>query len=369
MTGEKQENIEYEILNEDVLIDDLEEKLHKLYQSPFSDITYLNLQNSSITENACCKLVIHENSVLKHIILFKYKGKEKKIAILNQCIKMSTSDVETICEALFHKFSHVQQIVFSYLFMVNKEKKEKIIYKMISDDSILELPESMNEYLKTLDKKTRKYFQYYEHRIEKELPDFEVVYSEKQNIRLEQVEQVVQLNRDRMKNKGIRSGVTGILCEKSYQYARLNGFLCLCCDKGNIIGGTICSVVGEHAFVHTVAHDDHYQKYSIGQIALIKTIQYAIDNKIKQIHLLWGDFDYKSRLLCKKCDLFTVVKYRKKAAWQYHKMICAVVSFAKGCKLWVKKKLIKCRPITNIYRSIRKLILFGWHDKRIILYH
>lgn len=372
MTGEKQEisfpNIEYEILGEDVLIDDLIKKLHVLYQTPFSDITHLNIYNY-IPGSFCYKLVIHENNVLKHIILFKYNGKGKLITILNHCVKMSISEIEMISDMIFNNFGRVQQVVFNYLFVVDKEKREKIIYAKISNDSILELPESMNDYLKTLSKKTRKYFQYYQNRIEKELPDFEIVLPEKQNICFEQFVQLVQLNRDRMKTKGIKSGITDILCEELYQYARLNGFLCLCCDKEKIIGGAICSLIGEHVYTHTVAHDNHYQKYSIGQIALMKTIQYAIENKIKYFHLLWGDFDYKTKLQCKKYDLYTVVKYRKKAAWYYHKMIYAMVSLEQGCKSWMKKTLMKSRTITNAYRNIRKVILYGWHNSKTMLYH
>ncbi len=351
--------VEYMILDENDTIENLRDKLTNLYESPFSDLAYLNIGNPSITEKSCYKLLVSSPNGLKHLLLFKYTGKEKKITILNECFNISVSEIRNISDVMFDKFRDVNIINFGFVFIPDMEKKPNIIFNKILNDSILKLPESMESYLQLLSTKTRKYFTYYKNRIAKELPDFRIIFVENKNITYEQISSIVRLNRSRMKTKG-KTGINDSDCEMHYRYAQLNGLLCLCYNNDNIIGGTIGSIVGGRAHIHVVAHDDLYQKYSIGQISLINTIQYLIENKIKFAHLLWGESEYKHRLLCQMCDIYSVKVFRKKTIYYLNNILNNIRSKIKHIVSNLKKKMKQNQTIKNTYRTILKTIRHGF---------
>jgi hypothetical protein len=346
------------MMDEKSTIENLNGQLITLYETPNSDLAFLNINHPSITEDSCFKLLVSDDKELKHLLLFKYAGSEKVITILNECIRLTTPEIKTVCNTLFNEFGNIKEIVFPYLFLADK-KNPKTIYTKVLDDSILELPDSVDVYMKSLSKKTRQYFRYYKNRIAKEMPGFSISFIENEDITYEQVSAIVNLNRERMKTKGKKPGIDDTDCEKMYRYARINGLLCLCYDNETIIGGTICSVIGKRAFIHVVAHDDSYQKYSIGQTALINTIQYLIEHQKKYAHLMWGESEYKHRLHCQMYDLYAVKIFRGQAAYGLHAIPSGIVSGVKSLTFSLKKKLKKNKGIVDFYRKILKKVRYS----------
>jgi len=343
---------EYELLDENQQIIDIREKLALLYFTPFTDILWLELHNPSLKNIGYHKLFYYEQSVLTHIILFKYSTKKgKTIFILNKQFNISVKQIENICRILFCEFDNVQQVIFENVFESNPIQSAKmLIEKTSSDVVILDMPQSMDTYMKSLGASIRKNIKNLSNRIARDFPDFAIHYYENSDISFEQIVKIVSFNRSRMKTKGIISALNDAACKILYQYASASGygFLCVCTVNGIIISGTINSIIGEHGYLHVIAHDNTYNKYSVGQITLINTIKYLIEKNIKYHHL-GGTAEYKFRLGGINHGLYTFRVFRSNNVhYCWGKIVCAL-------RVIYKKFRQRLKANTTIYRLYIKL--------------
>ena len=346
-------DFEYELLDENQQVADLREKLVVLYSSPFADILWWELYDPSLTNNGYHKLFYYEQNELKHIILFNYSAKaQKKIFVVNEKIKISIDSIENICYILFYEFAIIEQIIFEKVFESDQKQSPKMIFDKTSNDVIIpNLPNNMDAYMKSLGSSTRKKINLMTNRIAKDFPDFKVYFYEKSDILYEQIEKVVLLNRNRMKTKGEISLLNDTECKIRYQYASTSGFgfLCACEIDGKIIGGTINSVIREHAYMHIIAHDNSYNKYSVGQIALIHATKYLIEEKnIKYYHLLGGTLEYKFRHGGINHELYTIRVFRNNDIFYFFRKIMSVI----------RTKSKNNKTIICIYTKLRKIKIF-----------
>ena len=356
-TSDLNSDFKYVLLDENQQDIDLREKLSFLYASPFADILWWELRDLSLKDNGYYKLFYYEQNELKQIILFKYSDKsQKKIFVINKVFKITKEEIENICHILFYEFDKSQQIIFDRLYEPTEKKSSKILFEKTSNDVIiLNIPNTMDTYMKTLGTSIQKNVQYMKRRISKDFPKFEVHYLENNEIKLEQIEKIVSLNKDRMKTKGQESLLNKLESNALHQYAVTSGFgfLCVCIINDQIIGGTINSVIGEHAYLHVISHDIAYNKYSIGQIALIHATQYLIEKKnIKYYHLLFGTSDYKFRHGGVNHELYAIRSFRKNDVYYFCGKTMSVI---RGNYRILKRKLKYNKTFYSWYFKLNKM--------------
>ena len=351
-------DVEYELLDENQQDVDLRKKITVLYSTPFADILWWELNDPSLISKGYYKLFYYEQTVLKHIILFKYTAKtQKNIKVLNQEFKISLTDIENICYILFNEFNRVQQIIFEKIFEPSSKQSPKIVFEktLFNDVIISDMPKSMNDYLNSLRASTRKKFRLMMNRFVKDFPDFKVYHFEKNDILLEQIEKVVSWNKSRMKTKGIISQLNEKECKILHQYVSSSGFgyLCLFEIGGQMMSGVIISMIGEHAYGHVIAHDSFYDQYSVGRIALLHTIEYMAEKKnIKHYHLLSGTQEYKFRFGGISHDLYTCRIFRNHNIYYFwgKTMSALIENYRK-----YRRKLRNSKTIYNFYIKLNKI--------------
>ena len=352
------EDNEYELFGEEYQDNALREKLIELYSTPLSDILWWEVRDSSISNNKYYKLYCYEQSILKHIILFKYIADSRRnIFILNQEFTISVKDIEQICDVLFHKFDAVKQIIFEHIFVIkSREKSKMIIYKSSNDVIILNLPKSTDAYMKTLGHDTRRHIKLCSKRLTDNYPDFEVQFYENTNISHEQVKKIIDMNAARMRTTGTVSLIDETECNAIYKYASEsgNGLLCVCIINGEIVGASISSIIGRHAYVHINSHNELYNKYSLGQISLFNATKYLIEEKnINFCHLLYGDQAYKFRHGGVNHDLYTVQVFRNKSMNMYYEKTMRAVKV--NCNKYWKTMKIRLKKIKFLYDLVKKI--------------
>jgi hypothetical protein len=361
-------DFEYELLSEDQQDIALRDKLIVLYSTPFADTLWWELRDISLMNQSFYKLYYYEQSVLKHIILFKYSTElPSKIVILNREIKISLKNIENICQILFCEFGKVKQIVFKELFKPDLILLPKGVFEKASNDVIiLDLPKTMDAYMKSLGTSTRKKIKLMTNRIARDFPDTKVHYFEKSEILFDQIEKAVSLNRNRMKTKGIISQLNDTECKILHQYASTSdfGFLCIYTIKDNVVGATINSIIGEHAYMHVISHDNLYNQYSVGQIVLVNATKYLIEEKnIKYYHLLRGSQEYKFRHGGINHDLYTIRVFRKKDIYYFSGKIMGV--FRNKYKNF-KQRVQNDKRLYRIYVQLNKIKMFFCYENPVI---
>ena len=294
-------DFEYELLNENQQDIGLREKIVTLYATPFCDILWWEARGYSVKNGECYKLYYYERSVLKHIILFKhFVQMPKKIIVLNQEFNIDLRDIENICCILFNEFEKARQVVFINVFQTNHCQPWKVVIEESSNDVIIsDLPNSIDDYLKSLSKNTRHNIKSAINHISRDFPDYKIHFLKKDEILFEHIERLLSLNSERMKTKGKIVTPIHIESKKFHQYVSTSGFcfLGVCTIEDKMISGILFAIVGEHAYGFVIAHDNSYNPYSIGLITYFNSIKYTIEkNNTKYFHLLRGSEWYKFRL-------------------------------------------------------------------------
>ena len=362
-------NFEYELLDENQQVADLREKLALLYESPFSDILWWELRDNSLVSDGYYKLFYYEQSVLKHIILFKYSAKsEKKISVINNWFKIFVKDIQNICYILFNEFDKLQIIFFERLF-TNPEKMPKMIFDegrlgaktmWLGNDIIIPLPESMDAYLKSLSKNTREIISKKRNRIVRVFPDFKVNNFEKSDISFELIEELFALKQKKMIVCGIVPAYSANESRYLYEYFSNSGlgFLSICTIDNKMVSGMTITVFGEHAYAHIIAHDLSFEKYSAGEIALFNAIKYLIEvKKVKYCHMLDGRQRYKYQHGGIDHNSYYVHVFRNKGINYYIVKIKTTVRKIRNyVDNYFYQRLRNNKIIYNLYRKLKKTI-------------
>lgn len=172
---------------------------------------------------------------------------------------------------------------------------------------------------------------------------------ENKNVNYENFLAIVDLNFERCRGKGFESGV-----QPEQLYKELDGFCVLnyFVLDGTIAAGTISSVYNGAMNLHVIAHSNDYGRFNIGNLILLKTIEYAIVHEIKIFNFLWGGQEYKKRFgateqlfydacFYKNNSLYVIEKgfyYVQRAFLWFAKEIKKIILFlVKGMKWFLKK--------------------------------
>lgn len=156
-----------------------------------------------------------------------------------------------------------------------------------------ELPGSYDEYLRNFGSTTRKNLRYCARRLERESPAVSFRILRRDEITEEIVASVVELNHRRMTSKGKTSGMDSGYTAHLSALASSHGVACIAADGVRVVGGTLCTRVGNGWTLHVIAHDPQYNHVRLGLLCLLKTIAEAIEGGTRRFNFLWGASDYK----------------------------------------------------------------------------
>jgi len=168
------------------------------------------------------------------------------------------------------------------------------------------------------------------------------------------------LNRLRMASKGKESTNDDDTAQRIVQLAGECGLVGAILLDGRICAGSINYCVGTNYFLETLAHDPAYDDYRLGTLCCFLTICECIARGGNEYHFLWGQDEYKTRLLGVQRDLDDLVIYRS----HWHMLLCgklALQSIANGGKrhlrIWVrmmrKRDSFSGRIVNRMWRLVR----------------
>jgi Protein involved in cellulose biosynthesis (CelD) len=275
--------------------------------------------------------LVYKNNQLIELLVF---GNKKNISIcFNSLAYIDQQVISEFAKGIFAEYPTIQKIKIEASYQSYHLNKSILFFN--SDDHILYLPATMDEYYSKLGRSTRQHIKNRKVRLLRDYPTTRFITKFGVEIDENVVDRIIQLNVDRMKSKGTIPGIDNVYKNKIFNYSQHYGCAAYIEIDGKIVAGTISSIINKGIFGHVTAYDIEFNKYSIGEICAFFIIETAIEKQLSTFHFLWGESDMKKRLLGKHYPLFSYFIYRSYS-----------LNFIAN-----NIKTILCRTLMNIKRS------------------
>lgn len=218
-------------------------------------------------------------------------------------------------------------------------------------DNIATLPTSFTDYIGQLGKQTKKHAKYYLGRVARDLPQMQFSISEGEDIRKEDYDSITELSKERMVSKYTKYGLSTEEDFHRFLELKRNGLILTASIDGKICAGCVGFLMGDDFYLSKIAHDNDYSKYNLGQVALLKLIEYLIGRKVSRFHFLWcKGVDYKVRFGGIAYPIYNVTYFKSKNVIYFKtKFSLAVTRCIENLKNIVRRN----QKIIKLYHKLR----------------
>lgn len=283
-------------------------EMERLYQNPFSSVAAEHVSNPDTST-----YVVYRDG--RPITIFLFLRDRRQVRVLNATIRIGTEDIQRFANYIFDQFKTVAAVSFQSVQLERVDRSSvPLPYQRFnaSEDIVLALPDTPQAYLQNLGKSTRKYIKYHLNRPKRHFPTYCYTVCEPDQIDERLIQDIIDLNTARMENKHKVSTIDDAQKEWIMTVAKTYGFVGVARIDGKVCAGVICTRIGANYFMHVIAHDPRYDDYRLGTICCYLTICEAVARSGKEFHFLWGQGDYKYRLLGVQRDLDNLTVYRSR---------------------------------------------------------
>jgi hypothetical protein len=281
-------------------------KMERLYENLYSSVAHYRIYGG-IPGNAST-YIAQKNGNETAVLLFL--SEKNKVHVLNEQISIDAGEIDRFARYIFTTFRSVDVISFHAI----EAKIEKLPFPYqqfnCTEDVVMTLPDTAQEYLASLGKATRSYINRYLNKIRRSFPTFSHNVYLKEEASERHIREIIGLNRARMAGKNKLSYIDDAEAERIIKLVKLCGLVSVMTIDGRICAGAINCRVGAHYFLKVIAHDPEYNEYRLGTLCCYLAICECIAHGGRQYHFLWGRYEYKYRLLGVNRNLDHIAVYR-----------------------------------------------------------
>lgn len=305
----------YTIKEIDVFTEDCNKKLIRLYHNFLYTIPYIQIYHTTVK----CDffgIEIWDDSCCLDVVIYKIRN--RVCEILNAFSSFPKDEGKVIIEYITKK--HIlKKIILSTQYLALQIKMPNIIFS--NEDIVLKLPEKKELYFNSFGKQTKKHLKYYKTKMRKDFSDIQFIFYSKGECSDNLVHQIVQFNRERIRCKGQISGIDDDYERRLQKYISYYGKICMMYLDGKPVAGTLGYEIGKDFYLQILAHDNAYNRYNIGSLCLLETINSEIDLEMNIFHFLWGNCEYKYRFGGNATNLYQQIVYPN-YSWDYLYVFC-----------------------------------------------
>jgi len=282
---------------------DYETFLIERYSSFITTCRYIEVNYATYDINY---IVVYKDSILTELVIFGIKN--GTATCFNSLVEIDQPILTECTKKIFENYPSIKKIkiVASYK---EYSLKKAILYTK-TDDNILTLPQTMAAFLSELGSSTRQHIRSRRSKLLRDYPTINFVSKFGVEIEESVTDKIIQLNSDRMKHKGIVPGINDTNKKNIFKYSQHYGCVVYLELDGLIIAGCIATVLKNEMFLHVFAHDNNFSQYNIGEACVCYLVQTTIEKGMPTFHFLWGESEFKKRLLAKPFPLFSYIIFR-----------------------------------------------------------
>ena len=278
-----------------------------LYSSLFSTLDYFATYDDMEPSGA---VVLRSP---RHVLLFAVVG--DTIEVLNKTIAIAPADARRACRALFRALPDVRRIHLEVMFPPARLRLAKrVLYS--SDDMVVALPGSMESYLESLGRSTRRNLRTYENRLRRSHPDVTTEVFEPGGRTTELFDLFMGWKRRRLAADG-RTVYFDRFPDQEARFTELlrrRGEVHLTSIEGRAVSLVFAFPVGEASYIYQYAFDPDLAYFHLGLLSQYWVIADALARGMRRVNLLWGTNYYKERLGARPVRAARLSVFRSQAA-------------------------------------------------------
>lgn len=221
----------------------VEAEMERLYGSLYSSIPQLRVGGNL---DGVSTYVVQKGRELVTIFLFRIDG--RRLEVLNEVIRIEEEDIRRFATYIFSGFGAIDVVSFHAIQMDFGSIPFKYQQFECLEDIVVPLPGNTEDYTASLGRSTRKNLRYYRNALMHAFPSFRFSIYEKGAIEPQHVRDIIDLNRARMADKNIVSGIDEAEAAKLNYLARERGLVVVATIDGHVCAGAITFRVGENFF-------------------------------------------------------------------------------------------------------------------------
>lgn len=262
-------------------------------------------------------MLVFEDGKLIDLLIYGNYGSTS--TCLNSLVDIDQRIVTACSEKIFEIYPSIKKIIIAASY--KNYLLEKSFLFDTSNDFIIRLPSTIDEYYGKLGAKTRQHLKNYKSRLLRDIPSVKFITKYKDDIEKEVIHKIIEMNIDRMIQKGIVPAKEIADTDNFYRYSKHYGCVAYIEIDGEIVAGCISTILNKQIFLQVISHNSNYSKYNIGQLSAVYLIQTAIEKGMSSIHFLSGENDYKKRLAAIPHIMFSYCVYREYSLDFYYRKI------------------------------------------------
>jgi CelD/BcsL family acetyltransferase involved in cellulose biosynthesis len=248
----------------------------------------------------------------KPLAIVPYKRAAKELTVASEYISLAEAEIERFAACMFGRYPEVRRIVFPKLLAPVPALAYPRHAMVCGEDMIVPLPRTVQEYEAAIGKNTRRNFKRYASALAKAFPSYRYEVFTGQDIRGQDLRDIVELSCMRMRSKNIVPRFNETETGWIIDFAKECGIVGVARIDGKVAAGAIGFRIGENYFMHVIAHHPQYNGFSLGILCYFQTICEGIACGGKRFHLLNGRYGYKYRLLAERFDVIHLDIYRNR---------------------------------------------------------
>lgn len=287
----------------------------------------------------------------------------EEIRILNSFyIYADEQEIDEFINFLFSKFN-VCKINWNSIISVlpiTSISVPCLFYNRI-EDNIAYLPDTYSDYMNSLGRQTKKHSKYYINRLSRDFSNVKFEYIKGPFLAEEDLEHICRFSSERIASKYLK-----YIDDTQNLKVRIkhhSAFAFVLRIDNSIQAGCLGYILGQHSYLVKISHNVEFNRYNLGNIVLLKLIEYCIEHNVRYFHFLWGkNVDYKSRYKGIETALYDYVFYREKNIGYYKD---GIYLCCKKRITWFVEFLKNNKQLLKLYRRIRYVFRNNENDSYI----